>query len=136
LKPNELYHLATQSFVAYSFKNPTFTYNVKIGGTLNVVNVVKDYSKNRRLYFAGTSELFGKVTKSLQIEEIPFYPASPYAISKLAGFWTVNVYREAYGLFMSNDILFNHESEVKDLEFVTRKISLGVARITMDQMSL
>jgi len=129
LKPDELYHLAAQSFVAYSFTNPTFTYDVNIGGTLNVVNAVKDYSKNTRLYFAGTSELFGKVTKSPQNEDTPFYPASPYAISKLAGFWTVKVYREAYGLFMSNGILFNHESEVRGPEFVTRKISLGVARI-------
>lgn len=129
LKPDELYHLAAQSFVAYSFTNPTFTYDVNIGGTLNVANAVKDHSKNTKVYFAGTSELFGKVTKTPQNEETPFYPASPYAISKLAGFWTMKVYREAYNLFMSNGILFNHESEVRGPEFVTRKISLGVARI-------
>jgi GDPmannose 4,6-dehydratase len=129
LKPDELYHLAAQSFVAYSFTNPTSTYDINIGGTLNVANAVKDYSNGTRLYFAGTSELFGKVTKTPQNEETPFYPASPYAISKLAGFWTVKVYREAYNLFMSNGILFNHESEVRGPEFVTRKISLGVARI-------
>jgi GDPmannose 4,6-dehydratase len=89
LKPNELYHLAGQSFVTYSFTNSTFTYDVNIGETLIVVNAVKDYSNNTRLYFAGTYDLFGKVTKSLQNEETPFYPASPYAISKRAGFWTV-----------------------------------------------
>ncbi|MGC8651480.1 MAG: GDP-mannose 4,6-dehydratase [Minisyncoccia bacterium] len=129
LKPDELYHLAAQSFVAYSFTNPSFTYDVNIGGTLNVVNAVKDYSKNTRLYFAGTSELYGKPVKTPQNEETPFYPRSPYAISKLAGFWTVKLYREAYNLFMSNGILFNHESEVRGPEFVTRKISIGVARI-------
>jgi GDPmannose 4,6-dehydratase len=96
---------------------------------LNIANAVKDYSKNTRLYFAGTSELFGKVTKSPQNKGTPFYPASPYAISKLAEFWTMKVYREGYNLFMSNGILFNHESEVRGPEFVTRKISLGVARI-------
>jgi len=95
LKLDELYHLAAQSYVAYSLINPTFTYDINIGGTLNVVNVVMDYSKNTRVYFAGTSELFGKVTILPQNEETPFYPASPYAISKLAGFWTVKVYREA-----------------------------------------
>ncbi|MGC9123525.1 MAG: GDP-mannose 4,6-dehydratase [Thermoplasmata archaeon] len=129
VKPDEIYHLAAQSFVAYSFSNPSYTYDVNIGGTLNVVNAVREYSKNSKLYFAGTSELFGKPTKIPQNEETPFYPRSPYAISKLAGFWTVKMYRDAYDLFMSNGILFNHESEVRGPEFVTRKISMGVARI-------
>ncbi|MEM3791056.1 MAG: GDP-mannose 4,6-dehydratase [Thermoproteota archaeon] len=129
LKPDELYHLAAQSFVAYSFTNPSFTYDVNIGGTLNVVNAVKDHSKDTKLYFAGTSEMYGKPVKVPQNEETPFYPRSPYAISKLAGFWTVKMYREAYGLFMSNGILFNHESEVRGPEFVTRKISIGVSKI-------
>ncbi|MCW1311494.1 MAG: GDP-mannose 4,6-dehydratase, partial [Candidatus Rehaiarchaeum fermentans] len=113
LKPDELYHLAAQSFVAYSFTNPSYTYDVNIGGTLNVVNAVKDHSKDTKLYFAGTSEMYGKPVKVPQNEETPFYPRSPYAISKLAGFWTVKMYREAYSLFMSNGILFNHESEVR-----------------------
>ena len=129
LKPDELYHLAAQSFVAYSFTNPRYTYDVNINGTLNVVNAIRDYSKNTRMYFAATSELFGKPVQVPQNELTPFYPQSPYAVSKLAGFWTVKMYREAYGLFMSNGILFNHESEVRGPEFVTRKISLGVARI-------
>ncbi|MEM3753916.1 MAG: GDP-mannose 4,6-dehydratase, partial [Candidatus Micrarchaeaceae archaeon] len=127
LKPDELYHLAAQSFVAFSFTNPRYTYDVNIGGTLNVVNAVKDHSKDTKLYFAGTSEMYGKPVKVPQNEETPFYPRSPYAISKLAGFWTVKMYREAYGLFMSNGILFNHESEVRGPEFVTRKISIGVS---------
>ncbi|MEM3289972.1 MAG: GDP-mannose 4,6-dehydratase [Candidatus Micrarchaeaceae archaeon] len=129
LKPDELYHLAVQSFVAYSFTNPSYTYDVNIGGTLNVVNAVRDHSKDTKLYFAGTSELYGKPVKVPQNEETPFYPRSPYVISKLAGFWTVKMYREAYGLFMSNGILFNHESEVRGPEFVTRKISIGVSKI-------
>jgi GDPmannose 4,6-dehydratase len=129
LKPDELYHLASQSFVTYSFTNPSSTYNINIGGTLNVVNAIKDYSKDTKMYFAATSELYGKPMKVPQNEETPFYPRSPYAISKLAGFWTVKMYRDAYNLFMSNGILFNHESEVRGPEFVTRKVSIGVAKI-------
>jgi len=129
LKPDELYHLAAQSFVAYSFTNPSFTYDVNIGGTLNVANAVKDISKDTKMYFAATSELYGKPVKVPQNEDTPFYPQSPYAIAKLAGFWTVKVYRDAYDLFMSNGILFNHESEMRGPEFVTRKISLGIAKI-------
>ncbi len=129
IRPDELYHLAAQSFVAYSFTNPSFTYDVNIGGTLNAINAVRDYSPKTRFYFAGTSELFGEPDRVPQNEETPFRPRSPYAVSKLAGFWTVRVYREGYGLFASNGILFNHESEVRGPEFVTRKISLGVASI-------
>jgi GDP-D-mannose dehydratase len=107
VKPDELYHLAAQSFVAYSFENPSSTYDINIGGTLNVVNAIRDYSPNTRLYFAATSELFGKPETVPQNENTPFRPQSPYAVSKLAGFWTVKVYREAYNLFGSNGILFN-----------------------------
>lgn len=128
-KPEELYHLAAQSFVGYSFQNAQSTYDVNIGGTLNVCNAIKDFSRDTRLYFAGTSELFGQPTEAPQSESTPFSPRSPYAVSKLAGLWTVKTYREAYKLYMANGILFNHESEVRGPEFVTRKISLGVARI-------
>ena len=107
VKPDELYHLAAQSFVAYSFENPPSTYDINIGGTLNVVNAIRDYSPNTRLYFAATSELFGKPETVPQNENTPFRPQSPYVVSKLAGFWTVKVYREAYNLFGSNGILFN-----------------------------
>lgn len=128
-KPDELYHLAAQSFVGYSFQNPSSTYDVNISGTLNVANAVKDYSPGTRMYFAATSEMFGQPEMVPQNEDTPFKPRSPYAISKLAGFWTTKTYREAYGLFMANGICFNHESEVRGPEFVTRKISLAVADI-------
>ncbi len=128
-KPDELYHLAAQSFVGYSFENAQSTYDVNIGGTLNVCNAIRSSSPDTRMYFAATSELFGKPIETPQNEKTPFLPRSPYAISKLAGLWTVRTYRDAYKLFMSNGILFNHESEVRGPEFVTRKISMGVARL-------
>ncbi len=128
-KPEELYHLAAQSFVGYSFQNALSTYDANIGGTLNVCNAVKDSSPDTRMYFAATSELFGQPKETPQNEMTPFYPRSPYAVSKLAGIWTVRTYRDAYKLYMSNGILFNHESEVRGPEFVTRKISRSVARI-------
>ena len=134
LKPDEMYHLAAQSFVGYSFENPSSTYDVNIGGTLNVANAVKDSSPNTRLYFAATSELYGQPKTTPQNEETPFHPRSPYAVSKLAGFWTIKNYRDAYDLYMSSGILFNHESEVRGPEFVTRKISLAVARIASGDM--
>ncbi|AXI24800.1 GDP-mannose 4,6-dehydratase [Methanofervidicoccus sp. A16] len=129
VQPDEVYHLAAQSFVGFSFENPKFTYDVNIGGTLNMVNAVKEYSPSSRFYFAATSELYGKVQEVPQRETTPFYPRSPYGVSKLAGFWTVKNYRESYDLFMSNGILFNHESPMRGPEFVTRKITLAVARI-------
>ena len=128
-KPDELYHLAAQSFVGYSFQNALSTYDANIGGTLHVCNAVKDSSSDTRVYFAATSELFGQPKETPQNEMTPFFPRSPYAVSKLAGIWTVRTYREAYKLFMSNGILFNHESEVRGPEFVTRKISRSVAKI-------
>lgn len=129
-KADELYHLAAQSFVGYSFQNPSSTYDVNISGTLNVVNAIKDYSPKTKMYFAATSEMYGKPDTVPQNEHTPFRPRSPYAISKLAGFWTTKTYREAYQLFMANGIFFNHESEIRGPEFVTRKISLGVSRIS------
>ena len=128
-RPDELYHLAAQSFVGYSFQNPSSTYDVNISGTLNVLNAVKEYSPDTKMYFAATSELFGQPEETPQNEDTPFSPRSPYAVSKLAGYWTCKNYRDAYSLFISNGIFFNHESEFRGPEFVTRKISLGVARI-------
>ena len=128
-KPDELYHLAAQSFVGYSFQNALSTYDANIGGTLNVCNAVKDSSPDTRMYFASTSELFGQPKVTPQNEMTPFLPRSPYAVSKLAGLWTVRTYRDAYKLFMVNGILFSHESEVRGPEFVTRKISKSVAKI-------
>ncbi|WP_421077856.1 GDP-mannose 4,6-dehydratase [Methanothermococcus sp. Ax23] len=129
VQPDEVYHLAAQSFVGFSFENPRFTYDVNIGGTLNVANAVKEYAPSSKLYFAATSELYGKVQEIPQKETTPFYPRSPYGVSKLAGFWTIKNYRESYDLFMSNGILFNHESPMRGPEFVTRKITMAVARI-------
>lgn len=127
--PDELYHLAAQSFVRYSFQNARSTYDVNVGGTLNICNAIRDSSQDTRMYFAATSEMFGQPTESPQNESTPFLPRSPYAISKMAGYWTVRTYRSAYQLYMSNGILFNHESEMRGPEFVTRKISQSVARI-------
>jgi len=126
---DEIYHLAAQSFVGLSFTNPRLTYDVNIFGTLNMVNAIKDHSPKTKFYFAATSELFGKTKNETQNEKAPFYPRSPYGISKLAAFWTVKNYREGHGLFASNGILFNHESEMRGPEFVTRKITLAVAKI-------
>ena len=126
---DEIYHLAAQSFVGLSFHNPQATYDANIGGTMNVVNAVKEHSQRTRVYFAATSELFGKAQAVPQNEGTPSYPRSPYAISKLAAFWTIKNYREAYGLYLTNGILFNHESEHRGPEFVTRKIAMAAARI-------
>jgi len=131
VQPDELYHLAAQSFVFLSFSNPKSTYDINIGGTLNIANAVKDYSPNTRVYFAATSELFGETEVSPQNEKTPFYPKSPYGVSKLAGFWTMKNYRESYKLFMCNGILFNHESEVRGEEFVTRKIAKAAVNISV-----
>ena len=128
-KTNELYHMAAQSFMGYSFQNALSTYDANIGSTLHVCNALKNSSSDIRMYFAATSELFGQPKETQQNEMTPFFPRSPYAVSKLAGMWTVRTYREAYKLFMSNGILFNHESEVRGPEFVTREISRSVAKI-------
>lgn len=128
VKPDELYHLAAQSFVAYSFENPTSTFSTNINGTLNIILAIKAYSPKTKMYFAGTSELFGLVQETPQTEKTAFYPRSPYGISKLAGFWSMKNYRESYNLFLANGILFNHESEMRGKEFVTRKITYNVAK--------
>lgn len=121
-KFDEVYHLAAQSFVSYSFQNPKYTYDVNIGGTLNLLNSIKCSSPTTKLYFAATSEMFGKTGGNLMNEQSPFHPRSPYGVSKLAGFWSVKNYRESYNLFLASGILFNHESEIRGPEFVTRKI--------------
>ncbi len=128
-KFDEIYHLAGQSFVALSFKNPNLTYSSNIDGTLNIANAVKTYSPNSKLYFAASSELYGEVKETPQNEDTPFHPRSPYAISKLAGFWTIKNYRENYNLYMVSGILFNHESELRGPDFITRKVTMSVAKI-------
>ena len=127
---DEVYHLAAQSFVGLSFENPHATFEINIGGTMNLANAIKEYSQRTKLYFAATSELYGKAEAIPQNETTPFHPRSPYAVSKLAGFWTIKNYREAYNLFFVNGILFNHESKLRGPEFVTRKIASAVARIS------
>lgn len=123
---DEVYHLAAQSDVAYSYVHPDETYDINIGGTLNIINAIHRFSPRTKLYFAGTSELFGKPDRAPQNEGTPMRPRSPYAVSKLSGYWTSKVYREAYGMFIACGILYNHESEIRGPNFVTRKIVQGI----------
>ncbi|HUA86322.1 MAG TPA: GDP-mannose 4,6-dehydratase [Bryobacteraceae bacterium] len=129
VRPDECYHLAAQSFVSYSFDDEFSTLNANINGTHHVLAALKDLVPNCRFYFAGSSEMFGKVAEAPQTETTRFHPRSAYGISKVAGFDLTRNYREAYGLFACSGILFNHESPRRGFEFVTRKISSGVARI-------
>lgn len=131
VKPDEFYHLAAQSFVAESFEDAFSTMNVNIFGTLNALSAVRELSPDCRFYFAGSSEMFGKVKESPQNENTRFHPRSPYGISKVAGFDLTRNYREAYGLFALSGILFNHESPRRGFEFVTRKISSYAAQIKL-----
>lgn len=129
LKPDECYHLAAQSFVSYSFEDAFSTLDTNIDGTLYLLSAVKERSPQTRFYFAATSEMFGMAEESPQNERTPFHPRSPYGISKVAAFHLVRNYREAYGIFACDGVLFNHESPRRGFEFVTRKISTAVARI-------
>ena len=131
LRPHECYHLAAQSFVSYSFEDEFSTIDTNINGTLHVLSAIKEKAPECKLYFAGSSEMFGKVKESPQNEDTPFHPRSSYGISKAAGFYITQNYREAYDIFACNGILFNHESPRRGFEFVTRKISMGVARIKL-----
>ena len=123
VKPDELYHLAAQSFVAESFDDEDSVIKINIEGTKNVLNALLKINPDCRFYFAGSSEMFGKVEEEPQNEKTPFHPRSPYGISKVAGFDWTRLYREAYGLFACSGILFNHESPRRGKEFVTRKIT-------------
>ena len=129
VKPTELYHLGAQSFVSYSFQDEFSTLNTNINGTHYILSAIKDFSPKTKLYFAGSSEMFGKVQRTPQNEKTRFYPRSSYGISKCTGFDLVRNYREAYKLFACTGILFNHESPRRGFEFVTRKITSAVARI-------
>ena len=133
VRPHECYHLASQSFVSYSFDDEFSTLNSNINGTHYFLAAVKDLAPECRFYFAGSSEMFGKVDEVPQVESTRFHPRSAYGISKVAGFQLTRNYREAYNLFACNGILFNHESPRRGFEFVTRKISSGVARIVAGQ---
>jgi len=126
---DECYHLGAQSFVAESFADGFSTMATNINGTHYLLAALRELQPNCRFYFAGSSEMFGKVRETPQTELTPFHPRSPYGISKVAGFHLTMNYREAYGMFCCNGILFNHESPRRGTEFVTRKITNGVARI-------
>ncbi len=131
IQPDEIYNLAAQSHVRVSFDMPEFTGNVDALGTIRLLDAIRQAGLERkvRFYQASTSELYGKVQEVPQRETTPFYPRSPYAVAKLYAFWAVKNYREAYGIFASNGILFNHESPRRGENFVTRKITMAVARI-------
>jgi GDPmannose 4,6-dehydratase len=128
---DECYHLAAQSFVAESFADGFSTMNININGTHYMLAALRELQPKCRFYFAGSSEMFGKVHETPQNEETSFHPRSPYGISKVAGFDLTRNYREAYGMFCVNGILFNHESPRRGYEFVTRKITSTVARIKL-----
>src|SRR6476660_6904297 len=127
---DECYHLAAQSFVAESFADGFSTMNTNINGTHYMLAALRELQPKCRFYFAGSSEMFGKAHETPQNEATPFHPRSPYGISKVAGFELTRNYREAYGMFCSSGILFNHEGPRRGFEFVTRKITSTVARIT------
>ena len=133
VEPDECYHLAAQSFVSYSFDDEYSTFNTNINGTHYVLGALKQLVPKCRFYFAATSELFGKVEETPQTERTRFHPRSAYGISKMAGYELTRNYREAYSMHASSGILFNHESPRRGFEFVTRKISRGVARIVSGQ---
>lgn len=131
IQPDEIYNLAAQSHVKVSFEVPEYTANSDAIGTLRILEAVRmlGLEKKTRIYQASTSELYGKVQETPQTETTPFYPRSPYAVAKQYAFWITKNYREAYGMFAVNGILFNHESERRGETFVTRKITLAVANI-------
>jgi GDPmannose 4,6-dehydratase len=129
IQPNEIYNLAAQSHVQVSFEVPEYTAEVDGVGTLRFLDAIRETGVETRFYQASTSELYGKVQEIPQTERTPFYPRSPYAAAKLYSYWIVRNYREAYDLFASNGILFNHESERRGKTFVTRKISVATAKI-------
>ena len=131
IQPDEIYNLAAQSHVKVSFDVPEYTADTDAVGTLRLLEAVRilGMEKKTRIYQASTSELFGLVQEVPQKETTPFYPRSPYGVAKLYGFWITKNYRESYGMFAVNGILFNHESERRGETFVSRKITLGAARI-------
>jgi len=133
IKPDEIYNLAAMSHVKVSFETPLYTGDVDGMGALRILHAVRllGLEKKTRIYQASTSELYGKVQEIPQNEKTPFYPRSPYAVAKMFAYWSTINYREAYGLFAVNGILFNHESPLRGETFVTRKISRGVARIAL-----
>ncbi len=133
VQPDELYNLAAQSHVAVSFESPEYTANSDALGTLRILEAIRILGLERktRFYQASTSELFGEVQETPQTETTPFYPRSPYAVAKMYAYWITVNYREAYGMYACNGILFNHESRLRGETFVTRKITRALARIKL-----
>jgi GDPmannose 4,6-dehydratase len=134
IQPTEIYNLGAQSHVQVSFEVPEYTAEVDGVGTLRFLDAIKETGINTKFYQASTSELYGKVQEIPQTEKTPFYPRSPYAAAKLYAYWVVVNYREAYNVFASNGILFNHESERRGKTFVTRKISVAGSKIILGQL--
>ena len=135
-EPDEVYNLAAQSFVGVSFDKPITTGEITGLGTLNLLEAIRIVNPSIKFYQASTSEMFGKVQQIPQDENTPFYPRSPYGVSKLFAHWMTINYRESYGIFGSSGILFNHESPLRGREFVTRKITDGVARIKLGKLDI
>ena len=130
VRPDEIYNLAAQSHVAVSFETPEYTANVDGLGTLRILEAMRAQGlKSTRFYQASTSELYGLTKESPQTESTPFHPRSPYSVAKLYAYWITVNYREAYGIYACNGILFNHESSIRGETFVTRKITRGLARV-------
>ena len=131
IKPDEVYNLAAQSFVASSWQQPILTGQVTALGVTNVLEAIRLAKPDARFYQASSSEMYGLVQHPIQSEQTPFYPRSPYAVAKLYGHWITVNYRESFGIHASNGILFNHESPLRGIEFVTRKVTDSVARIKL-----
>lgn len=132
-RPQEVYNLASQSDVALSFEMPLYTADINATGTLRLLEAIRGLGLSPRIYQAGSSEMFGLARTEPQREDTPFHPRSPYAVSKVHAYWTAVNYRESYGLFVCNGLLFNHESPRRGPRFVTRKVAQAVARIARGQ---
>lgn len=135
-QPDEVYNLAAQSFVGVSFEQPALTAQVTAVGVLHLLEALRIVNRNARFYQASTSEMFGKVQAIPQMESTPFYPRSPYGVAKLYAHWITVNYRESYDMFASSGILFNHESPLRGREFVTRKITDSLAKISLGQLNV
>ena len=134
IKPDEVYNLAAQSFVGVSFSQPVSTAQITALGALNLLEAIRLVDTNIKFYQASTSEMFGKVQSIPQIEDTPFYPRSPYGVAKLYAHWATVNYRESYNIFGASGILFNHESPLRGREFITRKITDAVAKISLGKL--
>jgi GDPmannose 4,6-dehydratase len=135
IEPDEIYNLGAQSHVKVSFDVPEYTANSDALGVLRILEAIRllDMTKKTKIYQASTSELYGKIQETPQTEETPFYPRSPYGVAKLYAYWIIRNYREAYDMYACNGILFNHESPRRGQTFVTRKVTMGLAKIKMGQ---